>query len=71
MVENWIIDPAARVRFPSKSWDFFQPNLLCFVLCYGFRVIRQENTGKQQEDSEDNESKGGLEVLGVRRFKLA
>ena len=40
MVENWIIDPAARVRFPLKSWDFFQPNLLCFVLCCGFRVVR-------------------------------
>ena len=40
MVENWIIDPAARVRFPPKSWDFFQPNLLCFVLCYGFHVVR-------------------------------
>ena len=40
VVENWIIDPAARVRFPLKSLEFFQPNLLCFVLCYGFRVVR-------------------------------
>ena len=40
MVENWFIDPAARVRFPLKSWDFFQPNLLCFVLCCGFYVVR-------------------------------
>ena len=29
VVEHWIIDPTARVRFPPKSWDFFQPNLLC------------------------------------------
>ena len=40
MVEHWIIDPAARVRFTPKSWEFFQPNLLCFVLCYGFHVVR-------------------------------
>ena len=40
VVENWINDPAARVRFPPKSWDFFQPNLLCFVLCCGFHVVR-------------------------------
>ena len=40
VVEHWIIDPAARVRFPPKSWDFFQPNLLCFVVCYGFHVVR-------------------------------
>ena len=24
----------------TKSWDFFQPNLLCFVLCYGSHVVR-------------------------------
>ena len=40
VVEHWIFNPAARVRFPLKSWDFFQPNLLCFVLCYGFHVVR-------------------------------
>ena len=40
VVEHWIIDPAARFRFPPKSWDFFQPNSLCFVLCYGFHVVR-------------------------------
>ena len=40
VVENWIIDPAARVRFPPKSWDFFQPNLLCFIICYDFHVVR-------------------------------
>ena len=40
VVEHRIIDPAARVRFPPKSCFFFQPNLLCFVLCYGFHVVR-------------------------------
>ena len=40
LVDNWIIDTAAQIRFPPKSWDFFQPNLLCFVLCYGFQVVR-------------------------------
>ena len=25
---------------PSKAMGFFQPNLLCFVLCYGFHVVR-------------------------------
>ena len=40
MVEHWITDPAARVRFPPKSWEFFQPNLICFVLCYGFHVVK-------------------------------
>ena len=40
VVEHWINDPAARVRIPPKSWDFFQPNLLCFVLCLGFYVVR-------------------------------
>ena len=40
VVEHWLIDPAARVRFPPKSWEFFQPNLLCFVLCYSFHVVR-------------------------------
>ena len=40
VVEHWIIDPVARVRFPPKSWEFFQPKLLCFVLCYGYHVIR-------------------------------
>ena len=34
------MDPVARVRFPPKSWEFFQPNLQCFVLCYGFHVVR-------------------------------
>ena len=24
VVEHWIIDPAARVRFPPKSWNFLQ-----------------------------------------------
>ena len=38
VVENWIIDPAARVRFPPKSWDFFQPNLLCFF-CSLLRLL--------------------------------
>ena len=33
-------NPAARIRFQPKSWDFFQPNLLCSVLCYGFHVVR-------------------------------
>ena len=28
VVDHWIIDPTARVRFPSKSWEFFHPNLL-------------------------------------------
>ena len=40
VVEHWIIDPAARFRFTPKSWDFFHPNLLCFVLCYDFHVVR-------------------------------
>ena len=40
VVEHWIIDPAARGQFPPKSWEIFQPNLLCIVLCYGFHVIR-------------------------------
>ena len=43
VIENWIIDPVAQVRFPPKSWEFFQPNLLCFVLCYGFHVVRNDN----------------------------
>ena len=34
------MDLAARVRFPPKSWEVFQPNLLCFVLNYGFHVVR-------------------------------
>ena len=25
VVEHWIIDPAARVRFQPKSWDFYAP----------------------------------------------
>ena len=28
-----------QVQIPPKSWDFFQPHLLCFVLCYGFHVV--------------------------------
>ena len=32
--------PAAQVQIPPKSWDFFQPNLLCFVLCYCFHVVK-------------------------------
>ena len=28
---------AARVRFPPKSWEFFQPILLCFV--YGNNIL--------------------------------
>ena len=45
MVEHWITDPAARVRFPPKSWELFQPNLLCFVLCYDFHVVRHQRKG--------------------------
>ena len=48
VVENWIIEPAAWVRFPLKSWDFFQPNLLCFVLCCGFHVVRNNKYRKVQ-----------------------
>ena len=43
VVEHWIIDSAVGVRFPPKSWDFFQLNLLCFVLCYDFHVVRTES----------------------------
>ena len=32
VVEQWIIDPAARVLFPSKSWDFV--TLICYVLVF-------------------------------------
>ena len=34
------MNPAARVRFPLKSREFFQHNLQCFVLCCGFHVVR-------------------------------
>ena len=40
VVEHWIIYQAARFRFLPKSWDFFQTNSLCCVLCYGFHVVR-------------------------------
>ena len=33
VVENWIIDPAARVRFPPKSWEFFF-SLICYALFF-------------------------------------
>ena len=32
VVEHWIIDPAARIRFPPKSWDFFI--LICYALFF-------------------------------------
>ena len=41
MVEHWIFSPAAQVQIPPKSWEFFQPNLLCSNLCYGFYAVRQ------------------------------
>ena len=34
MVEHWITDPAARVRFSPKSWEFFSAlfAMLCSLL---------------------------------------
>ena len=34
VVESWIIDPVARVRFPLKSWEFFSAKfaMLCSLL---------------------------------------
>ena len=32
VVEHWIIDPAARVQIPPKSWDFF--SLICYALFF-------------------------------------
>ena len=32
MVENRIINPAARVQIPPKSWDFF--SLICYALFF-------------------------------------
>ena len=40
VAEHWIFNPAERDQFSPKSWDFFQPNVLCFVLYYSFYVIR-------------------------------
>ena len=41
VVELWMNDPAAWVWFSPNSWKFFQPNLLCFVLCWrGVHVVR-------------------------------
>ena len=42
VVERWIFNPAAWVQFPPNSRDIFQPNLLCFVPCNGFRVVRMD-----------------------------
>ena len=39
VVEHWIIDPAARVRFPPKPWAFFSLIYICFFLCYDFHVV--------------------------------
>ena len=41
---EFILWELIRVRFPPKSWEFFQPILLCFVLCYGFHVMRTVNS---------------------------
>ena len=54
VVEHWIIDPAARVPLPPKSWDFFHPNfgMLCSLLrlscrkmgaCPGLDLILRRN----------------------------
>ena len=47
--EHWIYNLAARVRFPPKSHKIFQPNSLCFVLCYGFRVVRDSTCNKTEK----------------------
>ena len=39
MVEHWIIDPAVRVQFPPKSWEFFCLN--CYALFFVTDVIRK------------------------------
>ena len=36
LVEHWIIDPAVRVRFPLKSWDFFSSNLFALFFVTAF-----------------------------------
>ena len=32
VIEHWITDPAGRVRFPPKSWEFF--SLICYALFF-------------------------------------
>ena len=32
VVDHWIIDPAARVRFSPKSWNCF--SLICYALFF-------------------------------------
>ena len=41
VVEHWIIDPAAPVRFPSKSWEFFSAlfAMLCSLLRLSCRKL--------------------------------
>ena len=39
VVELWIIDPAAWVRFPPKSWEFFQPNYTPGIYAAGYIVF--------------------------------
>ena len=31
--------PAAQIPIPPKSWDLFQPNLLCFVFVTDFMSL--------------------------------
>ena len=43
VVEHWIFNPEARIRFPPRLCDFFQPNLLCSLLqfsCCENRMLR-------------------------------
>ena len=42
--EHWIFNPAARVLFPPKLWDFFRPNLLYFssLLRLSCRILHIE-----------------------------
>ena len=40
VVEHLDYLPGCPGSIPTKVMGFFQPNLLCFVLCYDFHVVR-------------------------------
>ena len=51
--------------------NFFQPNLLCFVLCYGFRVVRHSmDLGKYFYRKQFVSSQGTNSILQVHHHTL-
>ena len=61
VVEHWIIDPATWVRFPLKSWEFF--NLICYALSFVTAFCRKMGARPGLDSNGFSLSRNGFQFI--------